>query len=89
MNVQEGQAFLYKHREEIKNAIRTRTYKPSPVKRVEIPKPDGGIRNLGIPTVKDRVIQQAINQVLTTIFENLIIDNRCWRFIKYYKKIFS
>jgi RNA-directed DNA polymerase len=69
MTVIEGQAYLYKHREEIKDSIRTRTYRPSPVKRVEIPKPDGGKRNLGIPTVVDRVIQQAINQVLTPIYE--------------------
>lgn len=50
--------------------LKSGTYKPSPVKMVEIPKPDGGVRRLGIPTVKDRVIQQAINQVLTKIYDN-------------------
>ncbi len=57
------------HGEEIKESIRKRKYKPSPVLRVEIPKPDGGMRKLGIPTVTDRVIQQAIAQVITPIFE--------------------
>ena len=49
--------------------IRIGEYRPSPVKMVEIPKPDGGVRMLGIPTVKDRVIQQAIGQILTKIYD--------------------
>ena len=69
MSVIEGRKYFYEHKEEIKTAIKTRTYKPKPVKRVEIPKPDGGIRNLGVPCVVDRILQQAIHQVLSPIYE--------------------
>lgn len=54
---------------EIREKIRRRKYKPKPVKRVEIPKPDGGVGNLGIPTVVDRIIEQAMEQKLTPIVE--------------------
>ena len=60
---------------EIKDKIRQRKYKPKPVRRVEIPKPNGGVRNLGIPTIVDRVIEQAIAQVLTPIAEPHFSDN--------------
>jgi RNA-directed DNA polymerase len=53
----------------IKEELLTGRYKPKPVKQVEIPKPDGGVRKLGIPTVIDRLIQQAIHQILNPIFD--------------------
>jgi RNA-directed DNA polymerase len=57
------------HWTRVTNELATGRYKPSPVRRVEIDKPDGGVRQLGIPTVTDRVIQQAIAQVLVPIFD--------------------
>ncbi len=57
------------------NDLNKGCYKPAPVRRVEIDKPDGGTRRLGIPTVKDRVIQQAIAQVLTPIFDPEFSNN--------------
>lgn len=62
--------FLIDHWLTIKQKLLEGNYHPSPVRRVEIPKPDGGIRCLGIPTVLDRLIQQAIAQELTKISEN-------------------
>jgi len=74
MGVEESREYFNKHKDEFINAIKSRNYKPQPVKRVEIPKPDGGVRNLGIPCVIDRFIQQAINQVLTPIYEKQFSD---------------
>lgn len=62
------------YRETLKRAIRSRAYSPQPVLRVEIPKADGGKRLLGIPTVIDRMIQQAILQVLTPIYEPIFSE---------------
>lgn len=64
MTVQELPGFLRQHWPAIREQLLSGTYKPQPVKRVEIPKPDGGVRKLGIPTVLDRFIQQAVMQVL-------------------------
>ena len=59
----------------VTTALETGQYQPSPVRRVEIDKPDGGKRQLGIPTITDRVIQQAIAQVLTPIFDPDFSEN--------------
>ena len=75
MKYTELKEYLKAHGEEIKEQIRTRTYKPQPVRRVEIPKQTGGVRELGILTVLDRFVQQAITQVLTPIYEILFSEN--------------
>lgn len=84
MTVEELGAYLSENGESIREQLRTRKYKPQPVRRVEIPKPDGGVRSLGVPTVVDRFVQQAVAQVLTPIFEEQFHDhsygfrpNRC------------
>lgn len=69
MEVRELRSYLKEHWLEVREALESGTYRPSPVRRVEIPKPDGGVRQLGIPPVLDRLIQQAIAQVLTPMFE--------------------
>jgi RNA-directed DNA polymerase len=69
MTIEEFPEYAFTHGEEIRAVLLEGTYTPSPVKRVEIPKDSGGARPLGIPTVLDRVIQQAISQVLTPVFD--------------------
>ena len=75
VTINELNAYLKENREKLIQQIRGRKYKPQPVKRVEIPKDNGKMRQLGIPTVVDRVIQQAIAQVLTPIYEKQFSDN--------------
>ena len=70
----EVRQYLIENWEEIREQIRNRKYKPLPVRRVEIPKPNGGVRNLGIPSVVDRIIEQAIAQRLTPIVEPLFSE---------------
>ena len=74
MTVNEALPWLKEHRDELLESIRNGKYKPYPVRRVEIPKDNGGVRKLGIPTVIDRIIQQAIAQVLTPIYEPKFSD---------------
>ena len=69
MTCEEVKDYLKVHGDELISQIKSREYKPLPVRRVEIPKPNGGVRKLGIPTVIDRIIQQALVQKLTPIFE--------------------
>jgi RNA-directed DNA polymerase len=75
MSVKFLRRHLYENWDSLRETLRTGNYQPSPVRRVEIPKPGGGIRLLGIPTVTDRFIQQAIAQVLTSIFDPTFSEN--------------
>jgi len=73
--VKELRSYLREHWLEIRTALESGAYRPSPVRRVEIAKPDGGVRQLGIPNVVDRLLQQAIAQVLVPIFEPLFSEH--------------
>jgi len=75
MTVEEMLPYLREHREELLESLRSERYKPKAVRRVEIPKPDGGKRMLGVPTVIDRMIQQAIVQVLQPMYEPFFSEN--------------
>ena len=75
MTVDEMLPYLKEHREELIANIRNGRYKPQPVRRVEIPKPDGGKRMLGVPTVIDRMVQQAVVQILQPIFEPIFSES--------------
>jgi RNA-directed DNA polymerase len=68
-SIEEFPEFARNHWDDVRESLLAGTYQPSPVRRVEIPKPTGGTRPLGIPTVLDRLIQQAIAQVLGLIFD--------------------
>jgi len=74
MTIEEALPYLQEHQQELTTRIYRGKYTPSPVRRVEIPKPDGGVRKLGIPTVIDRTLQQAITQQLVPIYEPLFTD---------------
>ena len=64
MTIDDAKSYLREHWPDIRSQLLAGTYRPQPVRRVEIPKPDGGIRKLGVPCVVDRLIQQALLQVL-------------------------
>lgn len=74
MELKELLPYLKLHKDDLKSSILNGKYKPQPVRRVEIPKDNGKTRQLGIPTLVDRVIQQSISQVLTPMYERQFSD---------------
>jgi len=75
MSVESLNAYLKENWSEIREQLVSGEYMPKPVMEVEIPKPDGGTRRLGVPTVLDRLIQQAIHQILSPVFEPAFSNN--------------
>ena len=75
MTMDEAKTWLKENHYDLVDRIRRGKYTPSPVRRTEIPKPDGGVRKLGIPTVVDRIIQQAMAQQLIPIYEPLFSED--------------
>ena len=75
MTVDELPGYLKQHWLEIREQLLSGTYQPQPVRRVEIPKPDGGVRKLGVPTVLDRMIQQAVMQFLQGSWDNTFSES--------------
>ena len=74
MTVEEALPWLKEHGKELTENIQSGKYKPQPVRRKEIPKPDGGVRKLGIPAVVDRIVQQAVSQILAPIWEPIFSE---------------
>src|SRR6202021_2251702 len=80
MTVEKLSGHLKQHWPAFREQLLKGTYRPQPVKRVEIPKPDGGVRKLGIPTVLDRIIQQPVMQVLQQRWDSEFSDHSfCFR----------
>ncbi len=75
MKVEDLRDYMNANWTSIRQSILERSYKPAPVRRVEIPKPNGGVRKLGIPTVVDRTLQQSIVQILSPVFEAEFQEN--------------
>jgi hypothetical protein len=75
MRVTQLEKYFERHRDRLTDELLSGTYRPQPVKRVEIPKPDGGVRKPGIPTAVDRVVQQAILLVLSPQWDETFSDN--------------
>ena len=78
MTIGDARHYLREHWPGIRFQLLEGTYQPQPVKRVEIPKPDGGVRKLGVPCVVDRLIQQALLQVLAETMGPDVFQAQLW-----------